>query len=335
MRVSQLIVTAATGALAAALAIGAVPASARPEDGDGEHDRGARVERSQGSGGGWQARQQQAPQAQQQAAPQAQAAPRQQWEGRQATQQAQQWQGRQQRDDSQRQQWQAQRQAQQQAQIQQQQIQAQQQLVQRQQAQQRQQNDRQQWQGRQQGDRQQWQGRRDTQQAQLPQGVQPWEAQQLRQQQQEARNWNDRRNGTYTDRNRSGTYVDRNRTQDRYRSGTRYQDNQYAYRNNQRWDRNWRTNNRYDWQRYRQTNRFVFNLGTYYSPYNNYSYRRLGIGSVLAQLFYGQNYWIDDPWQYRLPDVYGPYRWVRYYDDALLVDIYSGEVVDVIYDFFW
>ena len=31
----------------------------------------------------------------------------------------------------------------------------------------------------------------------------------------------------------------------------------------------------------------------------------------------------------------GPYRWVRYYDDALLVDIYSGEVVDVIYDFFW
>ena len=32
---------------------------------------------------------------------------------------------------------------------------------------------------------------------------------------------------------------------------------------------------------------------------------------------------------------HGPYRWVRYYDDVLLVDIYSGEVVDVIYDFFW
>ena len=31
----------------------------------------------------------------------------------------------------------------------------------------------------------------------------------------------------------------------------------------------------------------------------------------------------------------GPYRWVRYYDDVLLVDIYSGEVVDVIHDFFW
>ena len=33
--------------------------------------------------------------------------------------------------------------------------------------------------------------------------------------------------------------------------------------------------------------------------------------------------------------LYGPYRWVRYYDDVLLVDVYSGEVVDVIYDFFW
>ena len=58
-------------------------------------------------------------------------------------------------------------------------------------------------------------------------------------------------------------------------------------------------------------------------------------GYFLDELFYGQNYWIADPWQYRLPEVYGPYRWVRYYDDALLVDIYSGEVVDVIYDFFW
>jgi len=26
---------------------------------------------------------------------------------------------------------------------------------------------------------------------------------------------------------------------------------------------------------------------------------------------------------------------VRYYDDVVLVDTYTGEVVDVIYDFFW
>jgi hypothetical protein len=66
-----------------------------------------------------------------------------------------------------------------------------------------------------------------------------------------------------------------------------------------------------------------------------YTYRRYGIGGYLGSLFYGSSYWITNPWQYRLPDVWGPYRWVRYYDDVLLVDIYTGEVVDVIYDFFW
>ncbi len=106
-------------------------------------------------------------------------------------------------------------------------------------------------------------------------------------------------------------------------------------RNDRRWDRRWRDNNRYDWQRYRNTNRVVFRLGTYYAPYRNYSYRRVNVGYRLDSLFFGSRYWISSPWQYRLPEVYGPYRWVRYYNDVLLVDIYSGEVVDVIHDFFW
>ena len=39
---------------------------------------------------------------------------------------------------------------------------------------------------------------------------------------------------------------------------------------------------------------------------------------------------------YRLPyRAAGHVRWVRYWDDALLVDIYTGEVVDVIHNFFW
>jgi len=36
-----------------------------------------------------------------------------------------------------------------------------------------------------------------------------------------------------------------------------------------------------------------------------------------------------------LPPTYAPYQWVRYYDDVLLVDMATGEVVDTIYDFFW
>jgi hypothetical protein len=149
---------------------------------------------------------------------------------------------------------------------------------------------------------------------------------------------------TYTDRSRNTTYVDRNRNttyrsdnQRDWHSDRHDNDRTWASRNNnnQRWDRNWRSNNRYDWQRYRTYNRNVYHVGRYYSPYRNYDYRRLSIGYRLAPLFFSQNYWIGDPGYYRLPDVYGPYRWVRYYDDALLVDIYSGEVVDVIYDFFW
>ena len=101
------------------------------------------------------------------------------------------------------------------------------------------------------------------------------------------------------------------------------------------WNRDWRRDNRFAWQSYRNQHRDVFRMGRYYSPYNNWSYRRLGIGFMLQPLFFSQDYWIDDPWMYRLPEAYGPYRWVRYYDDALLVNIYDGEVVDVIYDFFW
>lgn len=150
--------------------------------------------------------------------------------------------------------------------------------------------------------------------------------------------WNDRdrdgrRDGSWTDRNRDGrrdgTWTNRNgswtRDGDRYRSGG-------DHRN---WDRRWRDNTRYNWYTYRRTNPSIFRWGSYYSPYRNYSYRRLSVGFYLDSLFYGSRYWINDPWQYRLPDVYGPYRWVRYYDDALLVNVYDGEVVDVIHDFFW
>jgi len=144
---------------------------------------------------------------------------------------------------------------------------------------------------------------------------------------------NDRRDGDRwrNDRNyRNDRTLYRNNHRDSYRSG--YRDGRRDYN---RWDRRWRDNNRYDWHRYRSHNRNIYRIGVYYSPYRSWSYRRLGIGYFLDTLFFSSRYWINDPWRYRLPAVYGPYRWVRYYDDVLLVDTYSGEVVDVIYDFFW
>ncbi|QNE31532.1 hypothetical protein F1C10_06020 [Sphingomonas sp. NBWT7] len=102
------------------------------------------------------------------------------------------------------------------------------------------------------------------------------------------------------------------------------------------WNRDWRRDTRYDWSGWRARNRNAFRLPRYYAPYGwNAGYRSFGVGSILSQVLFAQNYWINDPWAYRLPDADGPYRWVRYYNDALLVDVYSGEVVDVINNIFW
>ena len=101
-----------------------------------------------------------------------------------------------------------------------------------------------------------------------------------------------------------------------------------------RWSGDWRRDHRYDWRTHRNRHRTLFRLGRYYDPYG-WGYRRFSIGFSLGSSYYGSNYWLDDPWMYRLPPAYGPYRWVRYYDDALLVNIYNGRVVDVIHNFFW
>ena len=115
----------------------------------------------------------------------------------------------------------------------------------------------------------------------------------------------------------------------------RHTDNRYR-QDHRRWDNHgWRNDNRYDWYRHRAANRSLYNIGRYYAPHRGYSYSRINIGFRLGSQLYSNRYWINDPFRYRLPDVYGPYRWVRYYDDALLVDVYSGEVVDVIRNFFW
>lgn len=140
-------------------------------------------------------------------------------------------------------------------------------------------------------------------------------------------NWSGRDNGHNND---SWRGHDDRRRNDHWR-----RNDNWRQADHRSWNRDWRRDNRYDWYRWRNNHRDTYRLGRYYPPYRGWSYRRLSIGFYLDNLFFGSSYWIDSPWMYRLPDAHGPYRWVRYYDDAVLVNIYNGEVVDVIYDFFW
>jgi hypothetical protein len=100
------------------------------------------------------------------------------------------------------------------------------------------------------------------------------------------------------------------------------------------WTTSWRNNSRYDWQNYRNRHRSLFHLGFYYDPFG-WGYQRYDIGWRMWPGYFGSSFWINDPWYYRLPYAPPGTRWVRYYDDAVLVDTWSGEVVDVIYNFFW
>ena len=100
------------------------------------------------------------------------------------------------------------------------------------------------------------------------------------------------------------------------------------------WNSSWRKDHRYDWQNWRRHHHHRFHLHPYFDPFG-WGYYHYWIGWRLWPGYYGSHYWITDPWYYRLPPAPPGTRWVRYYNDAVLVDMWSGEVIDIIYGFFW
>ena len=66
-----------------------------------------------------------------------------------------------------------------------------------------------------------------------------------------------------------------------------------------------------------------------------FRYERFAIGRRLPPAYYGRPYVIVNPGYYRLPPAYGAQRWVRHYDDVLLIDIRTGIVRDIIRGFYW
>ncbi|HXQ41762.1 MAG TPA: RcnB family protein, partial [Candidatus Udaeobacter sp.] len=87
-----------------------------------------------------------------------------------------------------------------------------------------------------------------------------------------------------------------------------YEGNRYAER-------------RYNWEPYRQPE------GWYYQPWS--------YGQIFPPVFWTQNYWINDYWDFGLPDPPYGYVWVRYGPDALLVAVDNGQILSVVYGLFY
>lgn len=94
-------------------------------------------------------------------------------------------------------------------------------------------------------------------------------------------------------------------------------------------DRAWGRN---DWRGYRNNHRVLYGRGSWNAPFR---YNNFRAGVRIAPGFYGSRYFIADPWRYRLPPARGYSRWVRHYDDVLLVDTRRGIVLDVYRGFFF
>ena len=66
-----------------------------------------------------------------------------------------------------------------------------------------------------------------------------------------------------------------------------------------------------------------------------WAYRRWAVGAVLPPLFLVPAYFYADWAVLGLPPPQPGYQWVRYGPDLLLVDVATGQVVDVVYGAFY
>jgi Ni/Co efflux regulator RcnB len=84
--------------------------------------------------------------------------------------------------------------------------------------------------------------------------------------------------------------------------------------------RNFEASHRFHWRSYMRPRGWYAHRWTY--------------GERLPRSFWVRDYWVSDWWMFDLARPPYGYEWVRYGDDALLVNIYTGEVLEVVYDLF-
>lgn len=84
-----------------------------------------------------------------------------------------------------------------------------------------------------------------------------------------------------------------------------------------------------EYQAYRQ-----FGIGRYDEP-EGFRYQRFRHGEFLSPLFFARQYWLTDFWLFGLAIPPIGYEWVRYGPDALLVNLATGRIVQVVYGAFF
>jgi Ni/Co efflux regulator RcnB len=122
--------------------------------------------------------------------------------------------------------------------------------------------------------------------------------------------------------NRPPVQIDRYSGPDNYRRGVRPPP---SVRNREANIEHYRRN-------YRSARRY--RVRPYVQPRGWYE-RRWVFGDILPGFFWRPTYWITNWWYYGLPIPPAGYIWVRYGNDALLVQRSTGRILMVIYDIFY
>jgi Ni/Co efflux regulator RcnB len=99
-----------------------------------------------------------------------------------------------------------------------------------------------------------------------------------------------------------------------------------------------------NWNKYpRQFDRNVYQRNVtasrsyHWQSYNRPSgwyYQRWVFGQIFPRVFWARDYWLNDYWMFDLPIPPYGYVWVRYGDDAVLINRQTGEVLQVEYGLF-
>ncbi|HYV87718.1 MAG TPA: RcnB family protein, partial [Candidatus Polarisedimenticolia bacterium] len=87
----------------------------------------------------------------------------------------------------------------------------------------------------------------------------------------------------------------------------------------------------YQWNRISQRH---YRWEPYIEPQGWY-YQRWTYGEILPGIFWSQQYWLPNYAEFGLLDPPYGYVWVRYGNDALLIDVESGQILSVEYGIFY